>query len=100
MSTRKKASPETRRKKSKLKLPNIDAIANPFNYAQALVSAAYGLLQNSDDKNHWQGLVVLRLGMKALEKVSDQLDEADNLLRPLRSMYETTKAEAPVELLA
>src|SRR5579859_6395344 len=98
MSTRKKATRETRRKKGKLKLPNIDAIANPFNRALALVSAGYGLLQNSDDKSHWQGLEVLRLGMKALEKVSDQLDVADGLLVPLRSMYETNE-EGPVELL-
>lgn len=87
---------KTRRKKSKLKLPNIDAVSNPFNNAQALVSAAYGLLQYSDDKNHWQGLVVLRLGMQALERVSDQLDEADNQLRPFRFKYKT-KEEGPVD---
>ena len=96
MSTRKKTTREARRKKSKLKLPNIDAVSNLFSNAQALVSAAYGLLQYSDDKSHWQGLRVLRLGVDALERVSDQLDEADNQLRPFRSKYETGE-EGPVD---
>lgn len=88
-SVQNQTKPTLKAKNAKPKLPDIDAVFDEFNTAQALVSVSHERLQRIHDNEHWQELLVLGLGVEAIEKVSRQLERVDSQLQPFRGKYET-----------
>jgi hypothetical protein len=63
-------------------LPDIGAIVFAFADAQALVTVAHKLIVDGDNYGPEEG--VLRLGVEALDRISNQLDEAEMQLGRFR----------------
>jgi hypothetical protein len=71
------------RRKAGEALPDLTAIFYAFCDARALVTVAHAVIVESDDYGPEES--VLRLGVEALNSVSDQLDEAEMQLDRFRT---------------
>jgi hypothetical protein len=84
MSTRNKPGRAKRPKKARAQLPDLEAAFEAFIDANALVVAACRLLEEGGEKDRGPAVFVLRQGVDALERISDQLEEVHIKLSALR----------------
>lgn len=93
MSAHKQAKRKASGKKAKLELPDVDAVFVTYHDAQALVTAAYHVMDQPDHEKLWMALAVLRKGVEAIGRLGKQLDEVDKQLMPFREKYEAASED-------
>jgi hypothetical protein len=82
------AKARPRRTRSSESLPDLSNVVDAFHDAQALVLVAH--MAVADNTHYGPEENVLRQGVEALDRVSDQFDEADMQLGRLRRKHEKT----------
>ena len=88
MLNRKKAKSKPSSKITKLQLSDIDALFDVFHSTEALLTAAYEVLDNLDKKENWIALLLLEKGRKDFELLGIKLDRIDSQRASLRNKNE------------